>query len=155
MKHDTAVRIETLVSAPIDHAFTVFVERIGWWWPRTHSVTGDLADVILEPRPGGRLYERSADGTECDWGTVLAVEPPHHVALSWAFTPEWQPSADPSHASRVDIRFTSTGPGTTSVVLEHTELERHGEGWTAMRDSIAGDGGWVGILADYARAAVA
>jgi uncharacterized protein YndB with AHSA1/START domain len=150
MKQDTAVRIEISVAAPVDRAFAVFVEQIGSWWPRTHSVTDDMADVILEPMAGGRLYERAQDGTECDWGTVLAVEPPHHVVLSWAFTPAWQPTADPSQASRVDVRFTSTGPDTTSVVLEHTELERHGEGWEAMRDAIAGPTGWTGILAGYA-----
>lgn len=154
-KQDAAVRIETSVNAPIDRAFAVFVERIGSWWPRTHSVTDELADVVLEPQPGGRLYERGSDGTECDWGTVLAIDAPHHVAFSWAFTPAWEPSADPDRASRVDVRFTSTTPGTTIVVLEHTELERHGEGWEALHASISGDNGWTVILAGYADLAAA
>lgn len=155
MTQDTAVRIELSVDVPIDRAFTVFVERIGTWWPHSHRVTEQSVDVILESAVGGRLYERAQDGTECDWGTVLAIEPPHHVALSWAFTPSWQPSPNPSQASRVDVRFTSTGPSTTAVVLEHTDLEQHGEGWQGLRDSVAGENGWSTILTSYADTAAA
>lgn len=154
-KQDTAVRIEVSVDAPIEHAFTMFVERIGTWWPRSHRIKDQSVDVVLEPTPGGRLYERAQDGTECDWGAVLAIDPPHHLALSWQFTPSWEPSNDPSTASRVDVRFTSTGSDTTSVVLEHTELERHGPGWEAMREGVAGDNGWQAILADFSAAAAA
>ena len=150
MTQDTAARIELSVGAPIERAFSVFVERIGTWWPQSHRVKDDSADVVLEPKPGGRLYERAQDGTECDWGTVLAIDPPQHLQLSWEFTPTWQPSGDPARASRVDVWFTSTGPDTTSVILEHSGLERHGDGWEALRDSVSGDNGWSVILASYA-----
>jgi uncharacterized protein YndB with AHSA1/START domain len=153
MTQDTAVRIETSVAAPIDRAFAVFVEQIGSWWPRTHQIgSGELADVVIEPKQGGRWYERAADGTECDWGEVLAWDPPHQVALSWAITPAWQ-SAPSDQASRIDVRFTSSGPDSTEVVLVHSELDRHGDSWESMRDAVAGPNGWTSILAGYAKTA--
>lgn len=153
MKQDTAVRIEISVAAPVDRAFAVFVEQIGSWWPHTYQIgAGQLADVLVEPKQGGRWYERAQDGTECDWGEVLEWDPPHHVALSWAITPSWQ-SAPPDQASRIDIRFTSTGPGSTEMVLIHSELDRHGEGWETMREAVAGPTGWTAILAGYAKTA--
>jgi hypothetical protein len=39
--------------------------------------------VTFEPRPDGRIYERTPDGTEHDWGEVLAWEPPNRLAYLW------------------------------------------------------------------------
>lgn len=153
MNQDTAVRIDITVNAPIDRAFTVFVDKIGTWWPRSHSVSRDLVDVVIEPRAGGRFYERSATGAEHDWGAVTEFDPPHRVVVSWAFTPDWELSDDPAQASRVAVEFTSTGPDTTAVTLVHSELQRHGAGWEEMRDSVAGAGGWTSILDFYAKSA--
>ncbi|HTT09482.1 MAG TPA: hypothetical protein VMG60_01220 [Burkholderiaceae bacterium] len=44
------------------------------WWPATHSINptwAPIAEIGMESRPGGRWYERGADGSECDWGRVL------------------------------------------------------------------------------------
>ena len=50
----------------------------------TTSGTADLADAVLEPRTGGRYYERGVDGSECEnWGRVLACDPPHRIVVSW------------------------------------------------------------------------
>ena len=43
----------------------------------------DPVDCAIERRVGGRIFERAADGRETSWGTVLAYDPPHHLAFSW------------------------------------------------------------------------
>jgi hypothetical protein len=55
-------------------------------------------------------------------------------------------------ASEVEIRFTAEGPATTLVELEHSKLERHGEGYMKLREIFDGPGAWGGILALYAKA---
>ena len=77
-----AVRKTVTVKCGIDHAFRTFTEGIGGWWPlHSHAVSlgegsGPPETVVMEPRAGGRLYERTRDGRECEWGSVLEWEPP-------------------------------------------------------------------------------
>ena len=72
------------VGVPIDQAFAVFTGSIDTWWPHEYHIgQADVAEVILEPREGGRWYERGVDGSECDWGRVLVWEPPHRLVFTW------------------------------------------------------------------------
>lgn len=46
------------------HAFDVWTSRLSMWWPKGHSASGDPETVVtLEPRLGGRIFERTPDGT--------------------------------------------------------------------------------------------
>ncbi len=98
----------------------------------------------------GNVYDRGVDGTECRWARVLAYEPPHKVVISWDISPSWQIETDPEKASEVEVRFTAETGERTRVELEHRRLERHGEGWEAVRDGVHGDQGWPLYLHRYA-----
>jgi uncharacterized protein YndB with AHSA1/START domain len=146
-----AVRREIVVNVAPERAFTVFTERFDSWWPRSHKIGGaDMGEAVLEPRAGGRWYERDVDGSECEWGRVLAWEPPSRVVLSWAISAQWGVEADPAHASEIEVIFVPEGEGATRVTLEHRHLERHGEGAAGIRDAVSREGGWGGLLDLYA-----
>jgi len=77
------VRKTIVVKAPQARAFEVFTTRFGSWWPKSHHIgSAEMAEAIVEPRMGGRWYEKGVDGSECEWGKVLAWEPPFRVVLS-------------------------------------------------------------------------
>jgi len=142
------------VEAPIEHAFSVFTEGFDSWWPRGHHIgEADLAEAVMEAREGGRFYEKSVDGSECEWGRVLAWDPPNRVVLAWQLTAEWQ--YDPDFLTEVEVRFTADGPGRTQVELEHRNLERYGEDMEKVRAAVGSDDGWGGQLRTYAQAAAA
>ena len=153
------VRKSVRVEVPIERAFSVFVEQMESWWPASHHIGGTAFEtIIVEPRVGGRWYERNVEGQQCNWGTVLAWDAPHHVAFSWHVGPgreslEWGYDADPARASRVDVRFTAEGAGATVVELVHSGLERHGAGVEQLRAAFEAPNAWSGILALYAEAA--
>src|SRR5439155_9526640 len=122
-------------------AFRTFTASFDSWWPREHHIgQADLAEAVLEPGTGGRWYEKGVDGSECEWGRVLAWEPPHRVVLAWHIGGDWQ--YHPDQFSEVEVRFTAEGPDATRVELEHRLLERHGESGADLQKSVGAEGGW-------------
>jgi uncharacterized protein YndB with AHSA1/START domain len=148
---DTTVRAEVVVDAPLERAFSVFTEGFGRFKPPEHNLLPvEIAETVFEPRVGGYLFDRGVDGSECRWARVLAYEPPHRIVLSWDISPQWQLETDQEKTSEWEVRFHSETPQRTRVELEHRKLERHGEGWEAEREGVAGDGGWPLYLQRFA-----
>ena len=54
------------VACSAEHAFRVWTDRIGTWWPPDHTATGRADLIVLEGGVGGRIYERTSDGVEHD-----------------------------------------------------------------------------------------
>ena len=141
----TSVRKVVAVQAPPAVAWRVFTEKMGTWWPlATHKIgKAKAVDAVIEPRVGGRWYERGEDGSACDWGRVLCWEPHTRLVLSWEITAEWQ--HDPKLQTEVEVRFIDEGEDGTRVELEHRHLDHYG----ARRDRDARNlrqRGWLGWL---------
>lgn len=140
------------VPVSIESAFSIFIEQMETWWPATHHIAPNpFQTIIVEPRVGGRWYERDAEGNDCSWGFVRAWDPPHLVTLSWHLQQDWSFDLDPEHASDIDIRFRGEGPSDTLVELTHYNLERHGEDYASLREKLEGPGAWISILEAYAK----
>jgi uncharacterized protein YndB with AHSA1/START domain len=140
------------VAAPIEHAFSVFTDGIGSWWnPDHHILAAELAEMVFEPYVGGHIIDRGTDGSECPWARVLAYDPPRLVCFSWDISLNWQLEVDPAKTSEIEVTFTQVGSAQTRVVLTHRNLDRHGDGWEAMRDAVKQ--GW--SLEAFAEAAAA
>jgi uncharacterized protein YndB with AHSA1/START domain len=135
------LQLEFTVARSPEDAFRVWAARTSLWWPADHTVSGepDLT-VTIEPRVGGRIYERTAAGVEHDWGEVLIWEPPHRLRYLWHL------AADRSDATEVDIRFRG-GPGATSVVIVHRGWERLGARGPQWRER--NRRGWETLLPHY------
>jgi uncharacterized protein YndB with AHSA1/START domain len=147
----TTVRSSIVVDAPLDRAFRVFTEEFGRVKPPEHNMLGvEIADTVIEPRAGGRVYDRGVDGSEYQWARVLAFEPPDRLVISWDLSPQFQIESDPDKTSEVEVRFVAETPERTRLELEHRNLDRHGEGWEGTREAVRGDGGWPLYLQRYA-----
>jgi uncharacterized protein YndB with AHSA1/START domain len=76
------------------------------------------------------------------WARVLEYEPPTRLVFSWDVSPAWQIEVGPNRTSEVEVRFSSLGPNTTRVDLEHRNIERHGQVWEEFRDAVGSETGW-------------
>lgn len=133
------VRKSVTVQQTVDDAFRLFTNDIASWWPmKRYSVSqARTRDVVLEPMPGGRVYELRDDGKTFDWGKVLVWERPHRLVLSW------HPGREPDVAQEVEIRFAAEGDR-TRVELEHRNWTRLGAEAAAVRERYRG--GWAEVL---------
>jgi uncharacterized protein YndB with AHSA1/START domain len=145
-----SVRKVVRVQAPRAVAWQVFTEKISTWWPlATHKIGKAKAiEAVIEPRVGGRWYERGDDGSTCDWGHVLSWEPHSRLVLSWEISADWQ--SDPTLKTEVEVRFIAEGEDATRVELEHRHLDRYGPRREEMRGIFDSDMGWKGLLDSFA-----
>jgi uncharacterized protein YndB with AHSA1/START domain len=132
------------VACSPEHAFDTWANRTSLWWPRSHSMSSAPGLVVtFESRPGGRIFERTPEGVEHDWGEVLAWEPPRRLAYLWHL------GTDRSRATEVEISFTGD-PTATTVTIVHRGWERLGPDGPAWRERNLG--GWSGLLPHYRQA---
>jgi hypothetical protein len=131
------LRLSFEVDCPPEHAFSVWTASIGTWWPPDHTVSGRAEEIVLERQVGGRIFERTPDGDEHDWGQVTVWEPPRTLGYLWHI------GRDRSAATEVEIQFVPAGPASTRVEIEHRGWERLGaegpdyrernvEGWATL-----------------------
>jgi uncharacterized protein YndB with AHSA1/START domain len=141
------LRLSYDIDCPAHHAFVTWTRKIAKWWPESHTTTGTPgATVVLDGRVGGRIYERTPDGREVDWGEVRRWEPPHHLAYLWHIR------RDRADATDVALTFVHRGPRGTRLEIDHRGWERLGAGGRRWRDANAG--GWAGLLPHFAAYAV-
>jgi len=144
------VRKDIEIETSQERAFRVFTQEHGAWWPLASHHIGEQAaeTAIIEPRTGGRWFERAPDGTECDWGRVLVWDPPARIVLAWQIGPDWK--YDPALMTEVEVRFVALGPARTRVELEHRRLEQYGPAADQMRGIFDSENGWNRLLAAFA-----
>jgi uncharacterized protein YndB with AHSA1/START domain len=150
-----AVRKVISVRASPAVAWRVFTEKMGTWWPLSNYKIGKATavDAVIEPRVGGRWYERGDDGSTCDWGTVLVWQPTSRLVLTWDISADWQ--HDPALKTEIELRFIEDGKDRTRVELEHRKLDRYGTRRDEMRRIFDKEGDWGRLLEAFAQAAAA
>ena len=136
------------VKAAPARAFDLFATHIECWWPKGRTIgKNPHVAIVIEPRAGGKWFERDAESIETHWGKVLAWEPPSRLLLGWQINSQW--CYDPKFLTEVELIFAPAAGGGTLVTLEHRQLERFGA--DAARHAEKLGGGWPVHLAEFAR----
>lgn len=136
------LRLSFVVACPADHAFATWTAKASSWWPPEHTVSREKgAEIVFEPRTGGRIFERRSGGEEIEWGEITEWDPPRRLRYLWHI------ATDPANATDVEIAFRPLSDSSTSVEIEHGGWDRLGEPGTSWRD--ANRGGWDGVMPAY------
>jgi uncharacterized protein YndB with AHSA1/START domain len=152
IKTDDAVRREIVVDVPPERAFALFTAEMTSWWPANHHIgSAPIAEIVIEPRAGGRWFTRHEDATETHTGVVVAWEPPGRFVVTWQIGADWKFHTD--LVTTVEVRFEPAGDGRTRVWLEHRDLDAYGAEAAAMKETFEDPGAWDATLRAYASVA--
>lgn len=140
------IRKTVSVAAAPERVFELFTTRMGAWWPKGMTIGASPAvEVLIEPRAGGRWFERAADQAETNWGKVLDWDPPRRLLLAWQIDATW--AFNPNLETELELTFAAEAGGTL-VTMEHRNLERFGDSAAKMAEMLGG--GWPGIIDGFA-----
>jgi uncharacterized protein YndB with AHSA1/START domain len=137
---ETTLRLERLIPSPPEILFALWTEPaqlLRWWAPDGYEPSVQALDA----RPGGRWRTslRRPDGSMlATSGVYRIVEPPRHLAFTWAWEDE---SGARGHETEVMVSF-EPAPGGTRLVLVQRRFEskqardNHTAGWSASFDRL-------------------
>jgi uncharacterized protein YndB with AHSA1/START domain len=137
---ETTLRLERLIPSPPEILFALWTEPaqlLRWWAPDGYEPSVQALDA----RPGGRWRTslRRPDGSMlATSGVYRIVEPPRHLAFTWAWEDE---SGARGHETEVEVNF-EAAPGGTRLVLVQRRFEskqardNHTAGWSASFDRL-------------------
>jgi hypothetical protein len=136
------LRLSFEIACGAEHAFQTWTSRTSAWWPRSATMSGEPeVEVIFEPRVGGRVFERTRDGREIEWGAITTWDPPRRIGYLWHL------ATGRADATEVEIVFVELARSSTRVEIEHHGWERLGAKGRRWRE--ANQGGWDGVLPSY------
>jgi len=140
------LRITFAVACSPARTFELWTAQTSSWWPATHTVSARPdVQVIIEPSVGGRIYERTPDGDEHDWGQVTSWEPPNRIAYLWHLR------QDRADATEVEITFVADENDGTAVSIEHRGWDRLGA--RGLEGRQRNQQGWDSLLPHFQAAA--
>ncbi|MGC2191965.1 MAG: SRPBCC domain-containing protein [Candidatus Dormiibacterota bacterium] len=147
------VRRELRLHRNQEQAFRRFTEGMGDWWPlgRCHFGATPAVTIVMEPKAGGRWYERGDGGSESPWGETLVFEPSSRVVLSWRVDPDW--NYDPAIRTEIEVNFIAQGPSDCLIRLEHRSLEQMGSDAARLQETFDSEDGWSDLLRRFVEAA--
>ena len=109
--HGMIIEHSTNVAAPQMATWTM-VGRIGQWWSKDHTYSGDAANLSLDPRPGGCFCERFPGGGGIEHMRVTYVQPGEKLVMTGALGPLLYEAV----AGVLEIEVKKAGAGSKLIV---------------------------------------
>lgn len=132
------------IAAPLAETWRAMIADIGQWWREDFLVCEGSLGMHLEPRAGGKLFEKLEGEGGFVWGSIISFQPDKHLAYVAQIVPPWggpaqsvvqialSPSeADPDGSTTLVLTDSLIGHVTDDLV---SSLD---EGWRQLY----GDGG--------------
>jgi hypothetical protein len=138
------LRLAFRVACPPEHAFDIWTRRTSLWWPADHTMSGeDGLDVVIEPRVGGRIFERTAAaGRRCCRGSWSSVKEERPMAEGTPESP-WRLKTPSGQSEYEAWRDESMDPPAVVVRVGKSELRYHLSALDDLHAMLSGHGDWM------------
>jgi uncharacterized protein YndB with AHSA1/START domain len=104
------VALEIKIAAPPARVWEAMVNQTTKWWRKDFYTNPKTKRFVIEPRPGGRMFEDWGDDNGLVWATVMAVEAPRMIQFLGILTAQY---GGPAHSI---FQFSVEAAGDGSIV---------------------------------------
>jgi hypothetical protein len=104
-------RLTLEIAKPHAAVWKSFTADIHSWWPKDFYATESPKRIVLELKPGGRLYEDAGDGNGLVWYQVIALDAPNSITMAGSIAP---PFGGPA-TSLLRVAFSARGKAATTM----------------------------------------
>ncbi|MGH8016226.1 MAG: hypothetical protein ACREBV_08550 [Candidatus Zixiibacteriota bacterium] len=73
------IELEIAIDRPISKVWKALVTETTKWWPKDFYTSKNTKAFVIEPKLGGRMYEKLTGGAGLVWMTVYGIEPPKYL----------------------------------------------------------------------------
>ncbi len=108
------IQMEISINASIENTWSSLINDIGLWWRKDFYTSPKTKDFILEPRPGGKMYEDYGNNEGLVWAEVIILDSPNILELKSHLSPEYGGPA----FSFLRLALESTDSGTTLTLSD-------------------------------------
>jgi uncharacterized protein YndB with AHSA1/START domain len=88
-KTSMRVQVDLTIQAEPERVFTALTTGTAIWWGAPYLERKEATDLVLEPKVGGRFYERwnltPGEGSGALLGSVVAIDPPRLLRMHGSF----------------------------------------------------------------------
>jgi uncharacterized protein YndB with AHSA1/START domain len=105
------VSLEVSVNAPPDQTYAAFL-RIGQWWSKAHSFSGDAANMTIDVKAGGCWCEALPNGGFVKHMELASAMPPNSLVFKGGLGPMHFMAASGSMV----VKFTKAATGTKTTL---------------------------------------
>jgi uncharacterized protein YndB with AHSA1/START domain len=132
------LQVEVPILAPLERVWHALVEDTGVWWPREFYTDAQARSVVLEARPGGRMFEDWGEGGGRVWYTVMGLQPGRMLELAGHL----QPAMGGPATSLVQVTLEERKGGGTLLRLVDAL-----QGRVSDQSAVRAEEGWRALLA--------
>lgn len=108
------IDLEIAIDAPRERVWKAMIEEIGAWWLPDFYATSSPETIVLEPQPGGRVFEKSKDGGGLLWYQIQSIAPNESLHMTGQLAP---PFGGPA-TSLLHLALEDKGDGTTLKITD-------------------------------------
>jgi hypothetical protein len=126
-----SLKIEVPLAVAPEAAFASFV-RIGQWWNKDHTYSGDPANMTLEAKPGGCFCERLPDNGFVKHMDVVFAAPGKTLRLSGGLGP----LQDMGASGVMAFQFKDEGAGTRLIMTYTVGGFAAGKGYAEIAPAV-------------------
>ncbi|MEP1097329.1 MAG: hypothetical protein ABJG78_19590 [Cyclobacteriaceae bacterium] len=83
------ILLEIPIKASVTETWDCLIKDVGLWWRKDFYTSAKTKNFIIEPKPGGRMYEDYGNDEGLVWADVIVIDSPNLIEFKGHLSPQF------------------------------------------------------------------